>query len=82
MGFFKYIGYYNYPPRPYSAPTQTGSHYAILINNGLWYQVSRTALLGMDIGLGFQRRNTERSPYHDQSNGLKLSANISAGFQF
>jgi hypothetical protein len=86
LGFFKY-GFYDYNrPNPTGIlQTRTGTHYAVLLNNGLWYQIGKQGILGMDIGLGFQNRVVQRDPsiyYYENPATLKLSANISAGFQF
>jgi hypothetical protein len=86
LGFFKYQAYNNYPGTgPYPSPSiKTGTHYALLLNNGLWYQIGKQAVLGMDMGLGFQRRviNRDTNYYYQEGAYAKLSGNISIGFQF
>jgi hypothetical protein len=85
LGFFRYQPYYNsYPGPSYSPTLKTGTHYAFLLNNGLWYQISRQAMLGMDIGLGVQKRviNRDTNYYYQERAFAKLSGNITIGFQF
>jgi hypothetical protein len=85
LGFFR-SRFYDYLSSNPNVVQQnrTGTHFALLMNNGLWYQISKKAVLGMDIGLGFQKRATSRGSgyYYENSGTPKLSANISAGFQF
>jgi hypothetical protein len=86
LGFFTY-SYYNYPIDPNLPPfqkTRIGTNYAILMNNGFWYQLGKQGLIGMDIGLGMQRRITRRdqSYYYGSLTTPKFSTNISLGFQF
>jgi hypothetical protein len=82
LGFFKYR-FYDYRSPTVVEQNRTGTHFALLINNGLWYQISKKAVLGMDLGLGFQKRAAPRTySYYENSGTPKMSANISAGFQF
>jgi hypothetical protein len=83
LGFFKYR-FYDYRSPTVVEQNRTGTQFALLMNNGLWYQISKSAVLGMDLGLGFQKRATSRESgnYYGNSSRIKLSANISAGFQF
>ncbi|MDO1445905.1 hypothetical protein Q0590_06560 [Rhodocytophaga aerolata] len=82
LGFFRYITDYYYPSPGTSLPTSIGTQYAFLLNNGIWYQLDKTILLGMDFGLGFQRRTMSRRYYSDPPTSAKVSGNISIGFQF
>jgi hypothetical protein len=82
LGFFRYVDYSYYYPYPSAPPTKIGTHYALLLNNGIWYQLGKNILLGMDLGLGFQRRITRRGYIYDPPNTIKLSGNLSAGIQF
>lgn len=85
LGFFKYISdnFYNPYPLP-TYQTKNGTYYAFLINNGFWYQLSKQAVIGLDMGLGLQKRviNSHAYPYYGNASRFKLSGNLSVGFQF
>jgi hypothetical protein len=86
LGFLRFTApQYFTPTNPNERYEYKGTQFAILANNGFWYQVNQWFVLGVDIGFGLRRRSFNddllNDPYYARVSA-KISGNISMGLTF
>jgi hypothetical protein len=85
LGFLRFTSPYYSPTNPNGRVTYKGTQFAILANNGFWYQATDRFVIGADIGVGLRRRSFQDTflydPYYERVTA-KLSGNISIGVTF
>jgi hypothetical protein len=86
FGFLRYTSEYYNTSGPNTHFLTKGTQFALLVNNGFWFQAIDKVVLGADVGLGFRRRSFKENtitPYnYYQTVRPKLSANVSIGITF
>ena len=65
----------------------TGQHFAVLLNNGFWYQLGKRFVFTADCGVGWQTKvldETRKNLDTGNLNGshFKVAGNLNAGYQF
>ena len=81
------VGFYRAPlfdPFTLRTESQAGQRFTLVFNNGLWYQASRTILLGGEFGLGVFRNRVTTNQYYFYENrgGPLLTGSLNLGIQF
>ena len=71
----------------YTYKEGVGEHFAVLLNNGIWYQVGKRFVFSADAGVGWQIKvldQTLRNLNTEELAGsrVKIAANINFGYQF
>jgi hypothetical protein len=86
LGFLRFTSTYFTATNPNERYEYKGTQFAILANNGFWYQVTDRFVVGADVGFGLRRRSFQNNdfmydPFYERVS-LKLSGNISVGISF
>jgi hypothetical protein len=80
FGFYRLDPFYVSPTR---VENRIGRRFAVVMNNGFWYQATNNLLLGADLGLGISRRSSNDYMYSYQNGwGGLLTTNLNLGIQF